>query len=155
MRGDADVNCHSRGAAAAIRRPDDGLDGLALPRLPPAAGAACAAVHRDGACQCGDSMGDRGRLLAMDPVGASGGVAVGRQRSGAAGAGGADRRRGRLRRDQPQLRLSVRPRAGRPFRCLPDARAGAGGRGRGGDDRGLRIAGPARAGDGEVPPRRG
>ena len=39
---------------APVRRPDDGLDRYALPRVPPRAGAACAAVHRDGARQCGD-----------------------------------------------------------------------------------------------------
>src|SRR3546814_7391530 len=36
---------------APVRRPADGLDGHALPRVPPAVGAACAAVHGDGACE--------------------------------------------------------------------------------------------------------
>ena len=51
---------------------------------------------------------------------------------------GADRRRFRLRRDQPQRRLPLRPGAERPLRRLPDARAGAGRRLRGRDDGGGR-----------------
>ena len=47
--------------------------------------------------------------------------------------GGRDRRGLRLRRDQPQRRLPVGPRAGGPLRRLPDGRARAGGRLRRGD----------------------
>src|SRR4051812_16852299 len=42
---------HNEWAKSSIlRRADDGLDGPALPLLPPAADAACAALHRDGDC---------------------------------------------------------------------------------------------------------
>src|SRR3546814_752185 len=133
-----------RRLSAPVRRPDDGLDGYPLPRVPPAAGAACAAVHGDGACERRDPR--RSRPAAGDGSGrASGGAAAGRQRTGDAGAGGADRGGAWLRRDQPQLRLPVRPGAGRALRRLPDARAGAGGRVRGGDDRGGVDAGDAGA----------
>ena len=58
-----DLRCRDRlpqrRKLAPVRRPDDGLDRHALPRLPPRAGAACAAVHGDGARQCGDPRRSR------------------------------------------------------------------------------------------------
>ena len=68
------------------------------------------------------------------PRRAPGGAAARRIGPEAARGGRADRRRFRLRRDQPQLRLPVRPGAERPVRRLPDARAGAGRRLRRGDE---------------------
>ena len=93
--------------------------------------------------------GDRTRLLAMDPVEHPVALQLGGSEPDAARASRAHRRRTRLRRDQPQLRLSVRSRAGRSFRCVPDARTRAGRRQRRRDGRGVR-----RPGDGEVPARR-
>ena len=80
--------------------------------------------------------GDRARLLRFDAGRASGRVAAWRFRPARAGGLRAHRRRSGFRRDQSQCRLSVRPRAGRPLRRLPDGGAGAGRRLRGGDEGG-------------------
>src|SRR3546814_10481602 len=60
-----------RRLSAPVRRPDDGLDGYPLPRVPPAAGAACAAVHGDGACERRDPR--RSRPAAGDGSGRASG----------------------------------------------------------------------------------
>ena len=67
--------------------------------------------------------GDRDRLLGLQPRGAPGRAAARRLRSGQARRGGGHRRGLRLRRDQPQRRLPVGPRAGGPLRRLPDGGA--------------------------------
>ena len=86
-------------------------------------------------------FGPRERLIGFDaaehPVALQLGGAEPRRLAEAA----AHRRRLRLRRDQSQLRLPVRPGAERPLRRLPDARAGAGRRMRRRDGRGGRRAG--------------
>jgi hypothetical protein len=71
-----------------------------------------------------------------------------RRRSRGVGGGGADRRGLRLRRDQPQLRLPLGPRPGRPVRRLPHGGARPGGAGGDGDEGGRH--GP---GHGQVPHR--
>ena len=78
--------------------------------------------------------GDRARLLRFDRGRASVGAAARRLRSACACRLRAHRRRSRLRRDQSQCRLPVRPRAGRPLRRLPDGGAGACRRLRRGDE---------------------
>ncbi len=125
---------HCRRTIAPFGCTDDGVDRFALSGVPPPAGTECAAVHRDGACQRGDPR--RPHALAGDgSIRTSGCLAIGRQRSGLARTGGTDWCGAWLRRDQPQLRLPVRPRAGRTLWRLPDARTSAGRRGRGRDDR--------------------
>ena len=69
--------------------------------------------------------GDRARLLAFDPGRASGCAPTRRLGSPATCAMRAHRRGPRLRRGQPQRRLSVGPGAGGPLRRLPDGRARA------------------------------
>ena len=78
-------------------------------------------------------FGPRERLIGFDAGRASGRAPARRIGPAPARRGRADRRRFRLRRDQPQLRLPVRPGAERPLRRVPDARAGAGRRMRRGD----------------------
>ena len=92
--------------------------------------------------------GDVPRHLDFDRSRASGRVAAGRQRSDDARARRAAGRAMGLRRDQPQLRLSVRARADRQLRRVPDGRPATG--------RGLRQ-GDVRCGersrDGQAPHR--
>ena len=92
--------------------------------------------------------GDRERLLGFSPEEHPVALQLGGS-DPAELAEAARHRRGRgLRRDQPQRRLPVGPRAGRPLRRLPDGGAGPGGALRRGD------AGPrSRAGHGQVPHR--
>jgi len=114
--------------------PDDGLDRPALPVLPAPHLAPRAALHRNG---------DRARAAAwgraapprLRSFGASGGIAAGRQRSGDARARRAPGRAVGLRRDQPELRLSVGARPDRQLRRVPDGRSRAGRRLREGDAR--------------------
>ena len=123
------------------------MDRPALPVLPSPADAPRAALHRDGDHRRGAARRPRAadRLRSGR---ASGGAAARRLRSGGARAMRADRRGFRLRRDQSQRRLSVRPRAGGPLRRLPDGGAGAGRRLR------RRHEGRGRdPGDGEMPHR--
>ena len=70
--------------------------------------------------------GDRARLLGFDPAEHPVALQLGGSDPAALGAVRAHRRGFRLRRDQSQCRLSVRPRAGGPLRRLPDGGAGAG-----------------------------
>ena len=92
--------------------------------------------------------GDRARLLGFDPAEHPVAVQLGGSDPRALAECGAHLRRPRLRRDQSQCRLPVRPGAGRALRRLPDGGARAGRRmrrrheGRG-----------ARSGHGEVPHR--
>ena len=92
--------------------------------------------------------GDRARLLGFDPDEHPVALQLGGSDPRALAACAAHRRGLRLRRDQPQRRLPVRPRAGGPLRRLPDGGAGAGRRLR------RRHAGRgARPGHGQVPHR--
>ena len=70
--------------------------------------------------------GDRARLLGFDPAEHPVALQLGGCDPARARAMRADRRGFRLRRDQSQCRLPVRPRAGGPLRRLPDGGAGAG-----------------------------
>ena len=119
---------------ALLRRADDGLDGPALPVLPAPDLASRTALHRDG-----DRAGARARRRAAPPRlrsrRAPGGTAARRQRSAPARARGEARRALGLRRDQSQLRLSLRARADRQLRRVPDGGARAGRRLREGDAR--------------------
>ena len=101
------------------------MDRPALPVLPSPAHAPGADLHRNAHHRRGAARRSRAaaRLRCLR---ASGRAPARRQRSGGARAIGAHRRRLRLRRDQSQCRLSVRPRAGGPLRRLPDGGAGAG-----------------------------
>ena len=96
--------------------------------------------------------GDRERLLGFSPVERARRPATRRQRSRASGAGGADRGGVGLRAGRPQLRLPLGPGAVGDLRGGADGASDAGGRLRGGDDRG---GAGGRRGDGEMPHRRG
>ncbi len=133
-------------AVSLVRRPDDGLDGPALPVFPAPHHAPRASVHRDDH-QC--------RVDARRPP------ASPRFRSGRTSACAATRRQrpagararreaGRavgLRRDQSQLRLSVGARAEGELRRVPDGRTGARCRLRGRDARCGRPPGDGQASD--------
>ena len=80
--------------------------------------------------------GDRERLLAFDPEEHPVALQFGGSEPRRSRGRGAHRRGGRLRRDQPQLRLPQRPGCERRFWRLPDARAGTGRRVRRRDARG-------------------
>ncbi len=101
----------------------DGLDGPALPVLPAPDLAPRAPLHRDD-----HRARARARRRAAPPRlrsgRASGRAAAGRQRSCDARACARSSARVGLRRDQPQLRLSVGARADRQLRRVPDGRAG-------------------------------
>ena len=92
--------------------------------------------------------GDRDRLLGFSAEEHPVALQLGGSRCRQARRSRRDRRGLRLRRDQPQRRLSLRSRAGGPLRCLPDGRAGTGGRVRGGH-----AGARARAGHRQVPHR--
>ena len=92
--------------------------------------------------------GDRERLIGFDPAEHPVALQLGGSDPRRARPLRAHRRRLRLRRDQPQRRLPVRPRAGGPLRRLPDGGAGAGRRMRRRDEGGGRDSG-----DGEMPHR--
>ena len=70
--------------------------------------------------------GDRQRLLGFDPSEHPVALQLGGSDAACARDRGEDRRGFRLRRNQSQCRLSVRPGEGRPVRRLPDGGAGAG-----------------------------
>ena len=70
--------------------------------------------------------GDRERLLGFEPGEHPVALQLGGSDPHELAEAAAHRRRLRLRRDQPQRRLPVRPRAGGPLRRLPDGRAGPG-----------------------------
>lgn len=81
-----DNRCHVRIQASyfntleGVRRPNDGLDGQALPLLPPASVAPCAAVHRNGHHGRADSWRCAPASSVQRP-GAPAGPATGRQRA--------------------------------------------------------------------------
>ena len=115
-----------RGRSPAVHRPDDGLDGPALPVLPAPRHAPCAAVHRDdhGARAAARRRAASPRLRSAPSIRSrcSSAAATPRELAHAARLGAALG----LRRDQPQLRLPVRARADRQLRRVPDGRARAG-----------------------------
>ncbi len=123
------------------------MDRPALPVFPSPADAPYAALHRDG-----DDRRDPARRPAqasrVRSGRAAGRASAWRLRSRGARAMRAHRRGVRLSRNQSQRRLSVRPRAGRPLRRVPDGGARAGRRLR------RRDEGRGRdSGHGEVPHR--
>ena len=120
--------------ASILRRTDDGLDGPALPVLPAPHLAARAPVHRNGH-RAGAAAWRRAAPPRLRSRRTSGGAAVGRQRSGDACARRAAGRAMGLRRDQPELRLSVGARPDGQLRRLPDGRSFARRRLREGDAR--------------------
>ena len=86
-------------------------------------------------------FGPRERLIGFDPCEHPVALQLGGSDPARLVEAAQDRRRFRLRRDQPQLRLPVGSGAERPVRRLPHARAGPRGRMRRRDGRGGRHAG--------------